>query len=108
MVLGKFKTQINAIARANSGKILKPIGNEKTVKIDPEELEYNNIVGMARNGPMEVTTGDERAALSICTVAKKVRDEIAHLRMPDPGDIMRLIAEMDRLTVLETNGYHNS
>lgn len=103
-VIGIFGTQINAEAANNNGMIPKFIGkdrfgNDKFAQLDPEELEYNNIVGMIRHGKLSATTVEEKCAESVCRLTKVVRDEIAHLRAPLPGDVIDLIREMDRLPI---------
>lgn len=96
-VIGFFASQVNKIAAANNGKIPKPIGANRVVMVDPAELEYNNIVGMSGAGEIMTATEKEQAALTVCKLAKYVRDDIAHLRMPAVMDVVRLIVEMDRL-----------
>lgn len=96
-VIGFFAPQIGKIAAANNGKIPKPIGTNRVVMVGPAELEYNNVVGMSGAGAIMTATAEEQAALTVCKLAKYVRDDIAHLRMPAVTDIVRLIVEMDRL-----------
>lgn len=96
-VIGYFDEQIQRLASANQGKIAKPLPNNRVIYIDPAELEYNNIVGISRNPGIPINTADQAAALRICKSAKDVRDDIAHLRMPKPTDVNRLVDEMDRL-----------
>ena len=103
-VIGIFGTQIKAEAANNNGMIPKFIGkdrfgNDKFAQLDPEEVEYNNIVGMIRHGKLSATTVEEKCAESVCRLTKVVRDEIAHLRAPLPGDVIDLIREMDRLPI---------
>jgi hypothetical protein len=103
-VIGIFGTQIKAEAAHNNGMIPKFIGkdrfgNDKFVQLDPEELEYNNIVGMIRHGKLSATTVEEKCAESVCRLTKGVRDEIAHLRAPSAGEVSDLIWEMDRLPI---------
>lgn len=95
-VIKIFDKQLQAEAALNNGKILKPIG-PRFVEIDPDEVEYNNIVGMYRNGKITTGSTTEVCVVSVCGLAKDVRDEIAHLRMPKPRDVKNLITEMDRL-----------
>lgn len=96
-VISVFERQITKLASLNSGKIAKPIGKDRFVYLDPAELEFNNIVGMSYNSVLTATTPRELEALNVCKMAKTVRDDIAHLRMPDPNDVSKLIVEMDRL-----------
>lgn len=98
-VIEYFSSEIQRLASTNNGKIAKPLPNNKIIYIDPAELEYNNIVGISRNAGLSINTADQAAALSICKTAKDVRDDIAHLRMPKPENVSRLINEMDRLVI---------
>jgi hypothetical protein len=97
-VIRKFDRQIRAEAALHNGKIAKPI-ERRVIYIDPDELEYNNIVGMCHAGKISATTTEESCAENVCRLAKAVRDEIAHMRMPHLNDIDRLIREMDRLLI---------
>lgn len=103
-VINIFSAQIKAEAARNGGTIPRPVGkdrngNDRFIQLDPEELEYNNIVGMVRYGKINPTTIEEKCAESVCRFTKGVRDEIAHLRAPSPGDVIDLIREMDRLPI---------
>ncbi|MFC0351859.1 hypothetical protein [Undibacterium danionis] len=91
-VLACFKQQIQAIADRNCGTI--PTGRDGFF-LDPEQIEYNNVVGMARK-ELKMQTQKQLDALSICKKVKAVRDEIAHLRMPDVNNVFDLIFAMDR------------
>jgi hypothetical protein len=95
-VIGYFHDQLQEIANQYSGKIPRPQG-ERTIYADPEELEYNNIVGMAYKNYLTPKTQKQRDALTICKTAKAIRDDIAHLRKPNPEDIMEIIRQMDKL-----------
>ncbi len=101
-VINIFAPQIKAIAADNEGKIPRPIGRdrsgaERIILMDPDELEYNNIVGMVRYGNITSSTMSEKCAESVCRFTKGVRDDIAHLRDPSPGDVRDLIHQMDKL-----------
>ena len=105
-VIGIFGAQIKAEAARNNGTIPKftgkdRFGNDRFVQLAPEELEYNNIVGMIRQGILGATTVEEKCAESVCKFTKVVRDEIAHLRAPLPSDVIDLIREMDHLPILD-------
>ncbi len=96
-VIRRFSSQLQREAALNNGKIVRPIDQTRVTLMDPDELEYNNIVGMCKQGKLVATTTDEICAEQVCRLAKPVRDDIAHLRMPKPGDVGHLIREMDRL-----------
>jgi hypothetical protein len=63
----------------------------------PDELEFNNIVGMAYGSGLNAQNPRELLALNVCKCAKSVRDEISHLRAPEPQKVIQLIQEMDAL-----------
>jgi hypothetical protein len=91
-VLSHFSKQINTIAAKNNGKI----PNERTgFCLDPEAIEFNNIVGMVSAKVLKIETPEQNAAYVICRKVKNVRDEIAHLRMPKVNDVLDLILAMD-------------
>ena len=103
-VINIFSAQIKAEAARNGGTIPRHVGkdrngNDRFIQLAPDELEYNNIVGMVRYGKINPTTVEEKCAESVCRFTKGVRDEIAHLRAPSPGDVIDLIREMDRLPI---------
>lgn len=81
------------------GKIAKPIGNGKVIYLDLDDLEYNNIVGMCYAKIIMPRTSDEICAHNVCTLAKDVRDDNAHMRMPSTSKLTDLIREMDRLVL---------
>ena len=55
------------------------------------------IVGMVNDRVITPATPRERAAESVCRSAKRVHDDIAHLRKPRIPDVLKLIQEMDLL-----------
>lgn len=96
-ILSVFEAQIMKLADTNNGKIAKPISHNRTIYLDPAELEFNNIVGMVNNNVLFITSQLENTAFNVCKIAKAVRDDIAHLRAPKANDVSKLIVEMDRL-----------
>lgn len=101
-VLRIFSQRLNDLTAQNGGQFTKPAGldrkgNPKVVAIDRSEVEYNNIVGMFYTHQWSGLSVAEADALAVCQKAKPVRDDLAHLRMPDPGQVSDLILAMDRL-----------
>lgn len=96
-VINVFSKQIDVEAAKNGGKLLKPASNGTYIELSRSELEYNNIVGMERSGKITANTPTETCAKNVCFLAKKVRDDVAHLRMPSLITLNDLIREMDRL-----------
>jgi hypothetical protein len=72
-------------------------GRDKTRDVDPDELEYNNIVGMANEDILHGKSEEEIRAITVCRCVKRVRDDIAHLRAPKSDDVAKMIREMDVL-----------
>lgn len=97
LVIRKFAAQLQREAAQSNGKIVRQIDENRSIERDPDELEYNNIVGLCRVGKLVAATADELGAERVCRLAKRVRDDIAHLRMPDPSIVSTLIREMDCL-----------
>lgn len=95
-IIGRFKSAIKYDDSALDTEIEIPRG-KTTRKIQFADLEYNNIVGLYYNNLLNITTPGERRALDVCRAAKKVRDEIAHMRMPSITDVSSLISNMDML-----------
>jgi hypothetical protein len=77
------------------GKISKKLGN-KIVHVGRDDLEMNDLWHFFRGG-FGIMSSQETDAISVCSAAKRVRDELAHLRRPLVGNIATLIQEMDRL-----------
>jgi hypothetical protein len=98
-VIGCFSDQLKTIAAKNEGKISRPQA-DREVLIDPDELEYNNIVGMCFGKHLIAKTKRQIDALSVCKSAKNVRDDISHLRMPNPSTVVELIRKMDAFSTL--------
>lgn len=101
-VIGKFSHRLDTISAQNGGQLTKPagtdrLGNRKVIAIDQSEVEYNNIVGMFYTHQWSGLSLVESDALVVCQKVKSVRDDLAHLRMPDPRQISDLIMAMDRL-----------
>lgn len=74
-VIRKFDRQIRAEAALHNGKIAKPI-DKRVIYIGPDELEYNNIVGMCHAGKISATTPEEscaETALSTCRIQTNFR-----------------------------------
>jgi hypothetical protein len=98
-VLRHFHAQLVEIASKDpSHQIPVPIGNNKFRHVDPEEVEFNNIVGLHYAKKLHATSAQEQQALRICRSTKYVRDDIAHMRAPQTADLINLITEMDGLT----------
>ncbi|MCG7967073.1 MAG: hypothetical protein JAY63_10775 [Candidatus Thiodiazotropha taylori] len=93
-IIQPFLSQLKQIA-GSEGKIIIPIGNKGTREIDPVEIEYNNLVWFWYKQQLRSTDSVQLHAINICKVAKSVRDDIAHLRPPDPQNLTDLIHEMD-------------
>lgn len=96
-VLTVFKPKINQIAEKNGGVIKIPTSKGRYRDADPDALEYNNILGLQREGDLVVTGDEEQKAFDVCLAAVRVRNEIAHLRPPAASDIVNLVRKMDAM-----------
>jgi len=94
-VLSIFKLHI--AQRLTTDGTIKVARGKRDAFIPPEELEYGNIVGMHYYEGLTPTTPREFTALSVCKCVKAVRDDISHMRAPDPQKVLQLIHEMDAL-----------
>jgi hypothetical protein len=100
LMIEVLKKPIDRI-EANSGeknKIQKKIG-DKYMMVSRDELEFNDLVFRSYGDDFRGSglSEKERAAVSICHMAKKVRDDLSHLRKPDLDCVNNLISSMDQL-----------
>lgn len=93
-VLGPFKDQLRERSQP-SGMLQAPIGKDRTRDIEPEEVEYNQLTAMVAFDGLQSQTPAQRQALSVARAAKRVRDEIAHVRAPSVEILTDLIRQMD-------------
>ena len=100
MIIGMLSKPLDEVERAagSTGKISKKIGMNSTL-VSRDVLEYNDLAFQARTDEFKRTklTLAEQTAVAICFSAKRVRDDISHLRKPDVKEIDFLIASMDAL-----------
>jgi hypothetical protein len=97
-VLGILGKPLDALLARTGGKVQKPLSSGNVIEIEREELEYNSIVGLAYQGSLAVPADStSQQALAVCKLAKKVRDDLAHLRPPSPQNITALVSNMDSL-----------
>lgn len=96
-VIRFLQKQLEQHAAQFSGKVRVARGDGRFFDIDLDDIEYNNIAGLAKYGEIKPGTDKELAAVSVCKAVKRVRDEIAHLRAPLSEDVSKMIREMDRL-----------
>ena len=99
-VIDVLKKPIDRI-EAKSGeknKIQKKLG-DKYVLVSRDELEFNDLVFRSYGEEFRETglTDKEKLAVNICHMAKKVRDDLSHLRKPDVEYVKSLISSMDQL-----------
>lgn len=95
-VLGMLDRDLLRILKENNGFIPKAT-QTRMEQMKLENLEYNNIVGMVASGMITPQTAKEKAAVDVCRIVKRVRDEIAHMRPPTSSDIDEMIRRMDAL-----------
>jgi len=79
-------------------KIQKKLG-DKYVLVSRDELEFNDLVFRSYGEEFRESslTDKEKLAVDICRMAKKVRDDLSHLRKPDVEYVKNLIYSMDQL-----------
>jgi hypothetical protein len=97
-VLDSLRAPLDAILGQTGGKLQRTLRSGSVIEIDREELEYNNVVGLAYHGGLIVPPdATSQQALVVCKLAKKVRDDLAHLRPPTPQSVTALVTNMDSL-----------
>ncbi|MBK8358680.1 hypothetical protein [Propionivibrio sp.] len=82
-------------SHGGTGELPKKMG-DKIVQVTRDDLEFNDLFYFFKAG-FGILTGDEEAAVTVCRRVKRVRDELAHVRRPQPDDIISLITEMDAI-----------
>lgn len=89
---------LTQIDRGGSKKIEKRSGTS-TISVTRGELEYNDLVFQSYQPKFNQInhTLDETKAITICQLAKTVRDDLSHLRRPDMEEVAALISNMDEL-----------
>ena len=100
-ILEALNGPLSKIAHSD-GTITKRIGStDRSVPLD--EVEYNDIVYLSyQNQPLldrKVLTQRQAAAVTVCHLAKRVRDALAHLRPPPANEIVDLIVAMDEFCI---------
>jgi len=103
-VLKVLDAPLRAYAATTGGMIERPLPNQQVQRTPVEELEYNNIVGLARYGLQVPDDQRSRLAVKVCRLAKIVRDDLAHLRAPAPVALLDLISSMDQLLGASMSG----
>jgi hypothetical protein len=82
--------------KASGGKAVRTTDSGFRLETSLEDLEYNQIPGLVRHERFDVSGNFlMRRAVDVCFAAKKVRDDIAHMRPPQAGDILALTSKME-------------
>jgi hypothetical protein len=81
----------------HGGQASQTLPTGRTVLTDISDLEFNRIVGMKYHEGFTVRTQKEQLAVDVCISAKRVRDDLAHLRPPEIRTLMELAERMTRL-----------
>ena len=100
LVIDVLKKPIDRIETKSGekNKIEKKLG-DKYVLVSRDELEFNDLVFRSYGEQFRESslTDKEMLAVNICRMAKKVRDDLSHLRKPDVECVANLISSMDQL-----------
>jgi len=90
--------RVPLLASANSDQMIKKKFGERERNVHIDEIEYNDIVFLSFTAtafdPGRLSS-KQIETIRICKLAKSVRDDIAHLRAPNPSSVMELVSEMD-------------
>lgn len=97
-VIGVLRGALEQHLKSSGGKAIRSTLGGQRIETDIDDIEYNQIPGLIRYEAFKVL-GDPRMklAVDVCYAAKRVRDDIAHMRAPQPGDVLDVTAKMDRL-----------
>lgn len=93
-ILQIFKAKLKAHAKADGGRVW--VGKEKPRLIEIADMEYGDITYYTKN-EISVVTKLEEAAVQFAWAAKRVRDEIAHLRAPNTEHVAQLMKTFEEL-----------
>lgn len=71
----------------------------RSTEVPISALECNDVVSMKldRDNPLVVSGSRQMAAVDVCFKVTRVRNELAHLRCPEPAAILELVQSMDQL-----------
>lgn len=94
---------LKAFLDADPARRERKVGRfNKVIVLQDDEIEFNNIVGLHHqqgyNPPSDPIC---QLALSVSILARDVRNEIAHLRPPQPQQIQALASQADQLGILK-------
>jgi hypothetical protein len=72
---------------------------DRVIEIAIADLEYNDVVQMQLDRQNRLVVSDPRAkaAVDICFKVTKVRNDLAHMKRPNPDSIIDLVEGMDGL-----------
>ncbi len=70
---------------------------DKFINSAVEDIEYNSIAGLYSFQNLQVKSSKEKSAINFCLLAKKIRDDIAHLRTPSISKVVETISLGDSL-----------
>jgi len=83
--------------RPTGGKATRITRSGSRIETHIDDLEYNQIPGLVFNEGFRVTEPRQKLAVELCFAAKRVRDDMAHLRPPEVRAILELVDLMNRL-----------
>jgi hypothetical protein len=97
-VIGILRPALESHLKSSGGKAVRTTDSGFRLETSLDDLEYNQIPGLVRHERFDVS-GNVRMsrAVDVCFAAKKVRDDIAHMRPPQPGDILALTSKMEEV-----------
>jgi hypothetical protein len=97
-VLHFLKSPLDAYLAPTGGKLQREVAPNVTKMIEREDIEYNSIVWLSDQLRFQFARDPQaQKAVDICKLAKKVRDDMAHLRPPTVSHVCSLVTKMDGL-----------
>jgi hypothetical protein len=91
-----MKEPINEVVR-RVGFIPRKVGANENVRVDLVDVDYNVIANLAHHHGLVCRSEAESQGLVVCKAARDIRNAIAHLEVPNRGQLQCLISDMDRL-----------
>jgi hypothetical protein len=96
-VIGALRVPLEQHVKATGGKLVRSTPSGYRIETAIDDVEYNQIPGLINNERFIVPKDPKMVlAVNVCYAAKRVRDDIAHMRAPAAKDILAVVENMER------------
>lgn len=98
-VIQALRVPLEQHVKATGGKLVRATPSGYRIETAIDDVEYNQIPGLINNERFVVPKDPKMAlAVNVCYAAKRVRDDMAHMRAPTAKDILAVVETMDRFS----------